>query len=141
MNAVSMTTKALRDILQRMRERDLGFCVLVARDIIGVGGQVFIAAHTELTEHHLTWLEQRNPAPNAPTHVDIVFSENHSAAALADQLDLDAEAPEKAGERRQRATAHSRAVGERAEAVARQARQVYQIIGDAVFSPGALRNR
>ena len=43
MEAVSMTTK-----------RDLGFKERIARDIHGPGGGVFIAAHTELDERHLT---------------------------------------------------------------------------------------
>ena len=39
MNSVSMTTNALRDILKRMGEGDLGVRVLVARDISGPGGR------------------------------------------------------------------------------------------------------
>lgn len=43
MEAVSMTTK-----------RDLGFKERIARDIHSPSGGVFIAAHTELDERHLT---------------------------------------------------------------------------------------
>ena len=124
MNAVSMTTNALRDILDRMGAGDLGFRVLVASDISGPGGRVFIAAHTELSERHLSWLEQRNPAPNAPTYVDVLFSQNRPSAVLENQFDLSAEAPEAAGQRRQRAAAMSRQVGKRAEAVALLRRQL-----------------
>lgn len=141
MNAVSMTTNALRDILDRMGAGDLGFRVLVASDISGPGGRVFIAAHTELSERHLSWLEQRNPAPNAPTYVDVLFSQKRPSAVLENQFDLSAEAPEAAGQRRQRAAAMSRQVGKRAEAVARQAREVYQIVGIGAFTPAALRSR
>ena len=49
-----MTTKRPRNILRKATKRDLGFKKRIARDIHGPGGGVFIAAHTELNERHLT---------------------------------------------------------------------------------------
>lgn len=46
MEAVSMTTKSLRNILRKATKRDLGFKMCI--------GGVFITAHTELDERHLT---------------------------------------------------------------------------------------
>ena len=141
MEIVSMTTRSLRDILQKARQQDLGFRILVARDIMGPGGSVFIAARTELTERHLTWLEQRNPSPRGPTYVDVSFSQESPTATLTTDLDLAAEAPDTAADRRRRASTLSREVGARAEEVVRQAREVYRIVGETSISGSALRNR
>ena len=54
MEAVSMSTKSLRNILRKATKRDLGFKERIARDIHGPGGGVFMADHTELDERHLT---------------------------------------------------------------------------------------
>jgi hypothetical protein len=135
-----MTTRSLRDILRRVQQQDLGFRVLIARDVIGPGGAVFIAAHAQLTERHLTWLEQRNPVAGAPTYVEVVFAQERASASLADHVEVAAEAPETATERRGRAAALSRQVGARAEEVARQAREVYRLVGETAFSEAALRN-
>lgn len=133
-----MTTKSLRDILRKATERDLGFKVRVAGDIHGPGGGVFIANHTELNERHLTWLEQRNPAPGASTFVEVVFTQDHPSPT--EVVPHEPEAPANAAARRRRAEELSQEVGKRAEVINRQALEIYRIIGEEAFGEGALRN-
>ena len=141
MNAVSMTTRSLRDILRRAAEKDLGFKVCAAGDIPGPGGGVFIKARTELTERHLTWFEQRNPARGrAPTYVDVLFVQEGQARSLPAEVEKAAQPAAAARERRRRAETGSREVGVRAENVTRQAQEVFRLIGDLAFPESALRH-
>ena len=101
MNAVSMTTRSLRDILRRTAEKDLGFKVCAARDIPSPGGGVFIKARAELTERHLAWFEQRNPARGrAPTYVDVVFVQESHGRSLPAEVENAAQPAAAARERR-----------------------------------------
>lgn len=141
MNAVSMTTRSLRDILRRTGEKDLGFKVCAARDVPGPGGGVFIRARTELTERHLAWFEQRNPARGqAPTYVDVVFVQESQARSLPAEVETAAQPAAVARERRQRAETGSREVGARAENVTRKAQEVFRLIGGLAFPESALRH-
>ena len=138
MNAVSMSTRSLRDILKK---KELGFKVCIGRDVAGPGGAVFIKAHTELTERHLTWLEQRNPfRDKVPTYVEVVFLEGSAPGALPEEIGRQAQPAEKARQRRKRAEQGSREVAERAEAVTHQAQEVFRLIGDLAFPESVLRN-
>jgi len=142
MNAVSMSTRSLKDILRKAAEKDLGFKVCIARDVPGPGGSVFIRAHTELTERHLSWLEQRNPArETAPTYVDVIFVQDSPASALPAEVESAAQPAAAAGERRRRSEKLSKAVVTRADNVVQQAREVFRIVGDLAFPPAALRNK
>ena len=60
-NAVSMSTRNLRALMRKIKETQLGYRVCAARDIVGPGGGVYLAAGHELRPRHLSWLEQRNP--------------------------------------------------------------------------------
>ena len=142
MNAVSMSTKNLRGLLRKFAEKDLGYRVCVAKDITGPGGSVFIAARTELTQRHLSWLQQRNPArKTTPTYVDVVFSQqNLSTSTLTAELDFPAESPEAKKARQLRATEISRQVITRGEDVVQEAIEVFQIIGDTPFTVANLRS-
>ena len=138
MNAVSMSTRSLRDILNK---KELGFKVCIGRDVAGPGGAVFIKAHTELTERHLTWLEQRNPfRDRVATYVEVVFLEGSAPGSLPEEIGRQAQPAEKARERRKRAEYGSREVTERAEAVSHQAQEVFRLIGDLAFPESALRH-
>ncbi|MEW6750175.1 MAG: hypothetical protein AB1505_04275 [Candidatus Latescibacterota bacterium] len=139
MDPVSMTTRSLRDILHRAAERDLGFRVCVADDVLGPGGRVYIRARAELTERHLAWLEQRNPSrASTPTYVDVVFVQYAPLRSLATEVSRSRSEPP--GERQRRAEAVSRQVRARAEDVARQAQEVFRIVGAGAFTAAALRN-
>jgi hypothetical protein len=141
MNAVSMSTRSLRDILNKAEEKGLGFKVCMGRDVAGPGGAVFIKAHTELTERHLTWLEQRNPfRDRVATYVEVVFLEGSAPGSLPDEIGRQAQPAEKARQRRKRAERGSREVTERAEAVSHQAQEVFRLIGDLAFPESALRH-
>ncbi len=133
-----MSTKSLRDILRKTNERDLGIRILLAKDAYGPGGNVFITAHSELNERHLNWLERRNPAPGAPTYIEVVFARDQSSHAPP--VDIASEAPSKANQQRRRAKELSQQVGQRAEDVVRQASQVHRLIGDGLFASNALKN-
>lgn len=138
MNAVSMSTRSLRDILNK---KELGFKVCIGRDVAGPGGAVFIKAHTELTERHLAWLEQRNPfRDRVATYVEVVFLEGSAPGSLPEEIGRQAQPAETARQRRKRAEQGSREVTERAEAVSHQAQEVFRLIGDLAFPESALRH-
>jgi len=138
MNAVSMSTRSLRDILKK---KELGFKVCIGRDVAGPGGAIFIKAHTELTERHLTWLEQRNPfRDKGPTYVEGGVLEGSAPGSLPEEIGRQAQPAETVRERRKRAEQGSREVTERAEAVTHQAQEVFRLIGDLAFPESALRH-
>ena len=141
MNSVSMSTKNLRALLRKIQEKDLGYRVCAAEDINGPGGGIFIAANTELTPRHLSWIEQRNPArKTTPTYVDVIFVQKSlSTAALPAELDLASEAPEAKNERRRRAVEVSRQVITRGEDVVQEAMEIFQLIGDTPLTVSELR--
>lgn len=138
METISMSTKSLRDILRKTSERDLGIRILLAEDAYGPGGNVFITARSELNERHINWLERRNPAPGAPTYIEVILA--HEQASGTPPADIVSEAPSKAGQQRRRANELSQQVGKRAEDVVRQASQVHRLVGDGLFASGALKN-
>ncbi len=133
-----MSTKSLRDILHKARQRDLGFRVLLAEDAHGPGGGVFIAACTELDERHLAWLERRNLAPGAPTYVEVIFARDHLSTALP--VEVRAEGAATSAEQRRRADELSRQVGQRAEDVVHQATQVHRLVGNDLLTSSAAKN-
>lgn len=138
METVSMSTKSLRDILRKTSKRDLGIRILLAEDAYGPGGNVFITARSELNERHLNWLERRNPAPGAPTYIEVIFARDQ--ASDVPPVEIVSEAPSKAGQQRRRANELSQQVGKRAEDVVRQASQVHRLVGDGLFASSALKN-
>ena len=114
--------------------------VRVAGDVPGPGGSTFIAANQRLTERHLIWFEQRNPASGTrPTYVDVIIA--HAGRAPRGPDAAPTEPAESAGSRHQRAQNVSREVVTKADNVTRQAAEVYRIVGDGAFSPKALRNQ
>ena len=142
MDAVSMSTRALRDILRRAAETDLGFRICVARDIAGPGGSIFIRGHTELTERHLAWLEQRNPnRASTSTYVEVVFLQGSPPRSLPAEVETAGQPAPAARKRRRRAEEASKEVGARADEVVRQAGEVFRIVGDMAFPASALRNQ
>jgi hypothetical protein len=134
-----MSTRDLRAILVEAEKSGGGIVVRIANDVPGPGGAVFVAANQRLTERHLLWFEQRNPASGTrPTYIDVVIADEsrsgrgHEAAV--------SEPAASSGARHQRARDVSREVVTKADEVTRQAAEVYRIVGDAAFSPKALRN-
>ncbi|MFH1567578.1 MAG: hypothetical protein ABIL09_06205 [Gemmatimonadota bacterium] len=137
--AVSMSTRDLRRILRESAQDHVGVAVRVAQDIYGPGGAVFIAANARLTERHLAWLEQRNPASGQrPTYVEVVLSHEGGRRAAPD-LARAQEPPDSRQQRRRRAAEISREVVTKANDVSRQAIQVCRIVGSGAFTDAALR--
>jgi hypothetical protein len=138
-SAISISTRDLRVILQEARGKDMGLAVRAAKDIYGPGGSVFIAVNARITERHLVWLEQRNPAAGSrPTYVDVVISQERGGSRTPPDL---AEPVSAARERTRKAKEVSREVVVKAEDVARKATEIYRIVGGGAFTVSALRNR
>lgn len=137
---ISMSTRDLRTILTESEKSGGGVVVRIANDVPGPGGSTFIAANTRLTERHLSWFEQRNPASGTrPTYVDVVLA-NEGRVRAGDPVGT-VESAESSGNRHRRAQDVSREVVARADEVTRQAGEVHRIVGDSAFSPKALRNQ
>ena len=137
---ISMSTSDLRTLLREAAKEGGEVVIRIAEDIPGPGGSTFIAANTRLTERHLNWLEQRNPASGArPTYVDVTIG-HEGRPGRAPEPVTTAETADTAGARRRRARDVSRDVVLKADEVTRQAGAVYRIVGEAAFSPKALRN-
>ena len=133
-----MSTRDLRRILRESANTQASVVARVANDIYGPGGSVFIAANAKLTERHLAWLEQRNPASgNRPTYVDVVLT--HEGGRRPPEASRSQEPSDSRQERRRRATDASRDVVDKANQVSRQASQVYRIVGAGAFTDAALR--
>ena len=124
-----MSARDLRVILRESEDNGGGVVVRLANDVPGLGGSTFIAAHSRLTERHLNWFEQRNPASGTrQTYIDVVIAhEGPRAGRGPDPLGA-AESVESSGKRRRRAQAMSREVVARADDVTRQAAEVYRIV-------------
>jgi len=94
-----------------------GVVVRIAVDVPGPGCSPFIAANQRLTERHLIWFEQRNPASGTrPTYVDVVIDHEGRGNRGPDPV---AEPTTSAGERHRRAQDVSREVVARADEVTR----------------------
>ena len=133
-----MSTRDLRALLRESQRSGAGVVVRIAQDIPGPGGSVFIAANARLSERHLNWLEQRNPASSSrTTYVDVVIVQEGRAEPLPPR---GVEPADSSRERHRRAREVSREVVTKADEVTRQAAEVYRIVGDAAFTPQALRN-
>ncbi len=143
MDSITMSTERLRLLMREIDEKKFHYRICSANDIIGPGGGVYITANSELNEKHLDWFERRNPAPEGATYVDVVLYEeappSRKPADVPKDLELPKERGRSAREREERAHQHSRAVGEKAEAVAKQASSVYRSIGKQDFSAADLR--
>lgn len=138
---ISISTRDLRVILRESEENGGGVVVRLASDVPGPGGSTFIAAHSRLTQRHLNWFEQRNPASGTrPTYIDVVIAHEGTRAGRGPDPLGAAESVESSGKRHRRARAVSKEVVARADDVTRQAAEVYRIVGDSAFSPKALRN-
>ncbi|MFC1525972.1 hypothetical protein ACFL6X_04075 [Candidatus Latescibacterota bacterium] len=136
---ISMSTRDLRRILREVAQQEMDLVARVAYDIYGPGGSVFIAARTKLTERHLAWLEQRNPASSSrPTYVDVVIATEGSGRQPAPDYGRAQEPVDSHRERRRQANEISRDVAAKAEEVGRQATQVYRIVGSSAFTAAAL---
>lgn len=139
MSAISISTRDLRVILQEAKGNDMGLAVRAAQDIYGPGGSVFIAVKARITERHLSWLEQRNPAAGRrPTYVDVVISQERGSSRTPADI---AEPVSAARQRTRKAKEVSREVVVKAEDVARKATEIYRIVGGGAFTVSALRNR
>lgn len=133
-----MSTRDLRAILRESDKSGGGVVVRIAGDIPGPGGSVFIATNSRLTERHLDWFEQRNPASGTrPTYIDVtILNEGPRSMPVPPA----GEPVDRSVERHRRAREVSRDVATKADDVTRQAAEVYRIVGDGAFSPKALRN-
>lgn len=145
MDSVTMSTERLRLLMREIEEQKFDYRICSASDIIGPGGGVYVTANSELNEKHLDWFERRNPAPDGATFVDVVLYKGTSPsskkpAEVPQDLELPQERARTAQEREERAHQHSREVGEKAEAVAKQAGALYRNIGKQDFSTADLRH-
>ncbi len=133
-----MSTQDLRTLLREAESTQQPVVIRFAQDIPGPGGSSFVAANARLTERHLNWLEQRNPASaSRPTYVDVIIS--HEARAA--RRPVRSEPEDSAASRQRRAVEVSRDVAKKADEVTRQAADVYRIVGSDAFTPKSLRNR
>jgi hypothetical protein len=134
-----MSTQDLRALLREAESTRQPVVIRFAQDVPGPGGSSFVAANARLTERHLNWLEQRNPASaSRPTYVDVIISHETRQAR---QRPVRSEPEDSAAQRQRRATDVSRDVAQKADAVTRQAADVYRIVGSDAFTPKALRNK
>ena len=138
-NAVSMSTRNLRALMRKIKETELGYRVCAARDIVGPGGGVYLAADHELRPRHLSWLEQRNPARRTtPTVVDVIFVREHgSTDDIHTQFDIPLEGEDQKERRQQRAEEVSKEVITRGEDVVHAAHKIFQIVEEAPHDAGA----
>ncbi len=126
-NAVNMSTRNLRALMRKIKEAELGYRVCAARDIVGPGGGVYLAADHDLRPRHLSWLEQRNPARRTiPTVVEVIFVREHgSTDDIHTQFDIPMEGADQK-ERRQ----------QRGEDVVHAAHKIFQIVEDSAHDAG-----
>lgn len=134
-----MSTRDLRALLREAETTKQPVVVRFAQDVPGPGGASFVAANARLTERHLNWLEQRNPASaSRPTYVDVFISQELRPTR---QRPVRSEPEDSAVQRHRRAHEISRDVARKADEVTRQAADVYRIVGSDAFTPKALRNK
>ena len=138
MNKLSLSTERLRHMLKQFDEQEFDYQICSSRDILGPGGGVYITTDTPLNVQHLSWLERRNLSPDSTTYVEVYFTKSDAPAAVPDQFDIPKTAdPE--GDRKKRAEAVSREVGDSANEVAEQASELYRSLGNSDFSIAAVR--
>ncbi|MBT6629329.1 MAG: hypothetical protein HOB49_20115, partial [Gemmatimonadetes bacterium] len=102
MNSISMSTQDLRALLREAESTRQPVVIRFAQDVPGPGGSSFVAANARLTERHLNWLEQRNPASaSRPTYVDVIISHETRQAR---QRPVRSEPEDSAAQRQRRAT-------------------------------------
>lgn len=138
MEPISMSTERLRHLFRQVADSDEAYRVCCARDIIGPGGGVYIAANSELSEQHLKWLERRNPSPDGSTYVEVVLYKGKAQAKTAPKT-LELTEEQDSPNKRARAEEHSRAVVESAQEVGKQAEAVFRTMGKMDFSVADLR--
>ena len=146
MHSISMSTDRLRHLLQEIDKRKLDYHLHPSRDIPGPGGGVYITAQTRLTAKVLDWLDNRNPAVDSDTFLEVVFvregqepprSGTRTEQGLPPGLDLpndyepEQETLQKAEDR---AEAASKQVVKSAREVADDAERVYRSIGTPDFT-------
>ena len=137
-NAVSMSTRNLRALMRKIKEAELRYRVCAARDIVGPGGGVYLAADHELRPRHLSWIEQRNPARRTtPTVVEVIFVREHgSTDDIHTQFDIPMEGEDQKERRQQRAEEVSREVITRGEDVVQAAHKIFQIVENSAHDTG-----
>ncbi len=137
MRKLILSTERLRHLLKEFDEKESDYRICSAKDIPGPGGGVYITSDTPLTERHLDWLERRNLAADGPTLLEVVFLKGTMPTGSPADNEVDADLERRQAERRDRAEATSRQVAKNAEAVARQAEEVYRGVGMMNFSVAA----
>ena len=134
-----MSTRDLRTLLREAESTQQPVVIRFAHDVPGPGGASFVATNVRLTERHLNWLEQRNPAAaSRPTYVDVIISHESRSGK---PRPLRSETEDSVAQRQRRAHEVSRDVVKKADEVTRQAADVYHIVGNDAFTQKALRNR
>ncbi|MFT5376618.1 MAG: hypothetical protein ACI906_003456 [Candidatus Latescibacterota bacterium] len=139
MEPISMSTERLRHLFKQVAESEERYRVCCARDIVGPGGGIYIAANSELNEQHLKWLDRRNPSPDGPTYVEVVLYKG-AVQAKAAPKSLDLAEEKDSPNKRARAEVHSRAVVEGAQEVGKQAEAVFRTTGKMDFTAADLRS-
>ena len=136
-----MSTADLRAILRESEKSGSSVVARISSDVPGPGGSTFIAANSRLTERHLNWFEQRNPASGTrPTYIDVIISNEGGRTPRGSDAGRSPESGDSSGDRHRRAKTISRDVVAKADEVTRQAAEVYRIVGDGAFSAKAMRN-
>ena len=144
MSSITMSTGRLRRLIKEVKEKKFDYRICSASDIIGPGGGVYVTADSELNEKHLDWLERRNPVPEGNSFVDVVLYKGaapvaREAAEIPGDIDLPKGGALWAQEQEERAQERSQEIGEKAEAVAKGAGNLYRTIGKQDFSTADLR--
>ena len=133
MDPISMSIERLRHFLQIIVEQKPGYRICSAKDVIGPGGGVYIAAKTEIEERHLDWIERRSPVVKGSTYMDVFILYDEGRGDEEVDLDLAVEESRPGEGQQQRAEHHARQVVDNARAVARTAEEVYKVVGKLDF--------
>ncbi|MBT3342736.1 MAG: hypothetical protein HN712_10775 [Gemmatimonadetes bacterium] len=140
---ISMSTTRVREILKEIDERDSDLNICPAVDVPGPGGGVYITRATPLNLKHVEWMETRSPARGETTYVDVRFVRGDpvSGREVPEPEEIsgrDEKVPDRAA-REKKASEYSKALGEAAQRVSRQAEAVQRSLGSADFSVADLR--
>ena len=73
MSVVNLSTECLRHVLRDIQTKGWDYRPCAAYDVIGPAGAPYITANTLLNFQHLKWFERRNPVPEEPTYIEVVF--------------------------------------------------------------------
>jgi len=139
MSVVNLSTERLRHVLKDIQTKGWDYRPCAAYDVIGPAGVPYITANTLLNFQHLKWFERRNPVPQEPTYIEVVFyHKDHLPTAGRPESSMLASmgaadlAAQHLDERRPQAQATARRVGRRAKEVADQAGRLHELLEPAI---------